>query len=490
MKWLIFPILVLAFLLRLIYFNNPEYSEDINKDYLIARHAVVYKEDASTIILDDGNGRYINSPLYFSFLFALISIHDDIYFLGVINILLQTATIYCVYVIACLLFSTPAGILAAALFSMSSLSFDQSTFLWSPRVMQFFLYAAIACFTRGFLLKSKLYLSVGVVLFFIGSIIYPPTLILAPLLLFLFLYMKQTVSLHWGFFFMPIILYLLAYWQPLMHAFAHTSFPSFSSSLQSGIPFFVGVMWFLQVLSHQPLVHISILFCSMYAISTASKYEKLLFVFCLLTILCVITLSSSMASTFMSFQRYATAAYGIYIILASHAIWKTFSQLTITRIFLIPYICILIMFFSYPVSIPDLMRRLPEQKNTLFQKQHPFVPKIVEELHTMQNEYEYNNFQFFQVASYKGGKRYLIADAALYAPLEKTLGERLVHLTPLANLHFEPITKDDVILILCMNPKEACIQTFQKEHASFRIGKQLFEDIHAEIHIAQRITTQ
>jgi len=118
---------------------------DVSMHYLIASHIQRYKE---FILLGPAHGNiWMQSPLYFYLLAALLFAKPGIVTLFKANILLQIVPLYCLYIVAKRLFSPGTAYCAALLFAFSTVGLALSGAMSDPYASHAFLsicYALLA----------------------------------------------------------------------------------------------------------------------------------------------------------------------------------------------------------------------------------------------------------------------------------------------------------------------------------------------------------
>lgn len=176
--------------------NQAEY-QDYGRDYLVANHIVRYHE--MLMVGPDGQfGHSFVSPVYFYFLATILLISNNIIFLGYANVFLQCVAWLAMFYLAYGMFGGTSGFMAAVLFGLSQNILFQSTFPWSPYLMQPFLLASFALLLYGY--KSKKYapLLLSISFFSLAGIIHSSAFALVPaFVIILFLILKYQARQAW-----------------------------------------------------------------------------------------------------------------------------------------------------------------------------------------------------------------------------------------------------------------------------------------------------
>lgn len=150
-----------------------------------------------------------NSPVYYYLLAFLVAVHDDLLFLGVINIVLQVLVVLLVYALAKEMFSPPAALAAATMYGFSSLSFNQSSFLWQPFFSLPFAWIGYWFLWRGFLRSDYWYLVGAAGIEIVAAALHFSVLVSLPVFLLLtclFLWFTKPRPWQWVFFGIFILL--------------------------------------------------------------------------------------------------------------------------------------------------------------------------------------------------------------------------------------------------------------------------------------------
>lgn len=127
---------------------------DVARDYLVAHHIVADKEYPT---LGPWNSVYTslrNSPLYYYFLAAFLLIKDDIYTLGVVNVVLQMISIGALFALANILFGIAPAMLVGTMLVVNPQFLNQADIMWQPHATMPFYYASYALLAWGFTRKS------------------------------------------------------------------------------------------------------------------------------------------------------------------------------------------------------------------------------------------------------------------------------------------------------------------------------------------------
>lgn len=148
-------LLEISFLIRLHQWSSVAFHDESSRDYLVANH--IYKYHESPLAGPHDEGRYFlrNSPFYFYFLALPLYIHDSLFFLEILNILLQLATIVIIYMLAKRLFGSSAALLSSAIFALGNYFITQSNILWQPYLMQPFVNLSYLILVIGYQKRKK-----------------------------------------------------------------------------------------------------------------------------------------------------------------------------------------------------------------------------------------------------------------------------------------------------------------------------------------------
>lgn len=200
-RLVIFVVTALLLLTSAVLFNNLNYpnAPDAGRDYLIGRHIIQYNEFVLTGPINNVYG-FLNSPLYFYLVSALLLIKDDILFLSVANIFLQILTVLFVCLLARELFGTKTMLGAGILFGLSTQLVSQTAWFWQPYVMPPFLMLSAWLLLVSYKRKKYYLLPVSLAVFLSAGALHMSAFSLTPLFLgVIFLVLRQERRSYWHY---------------------------------------------------------------------------------------------------------------------------------------------------------------------------------------------------------------------------------------------------------------------------------------------------
>jgi 4-amino-4-deoxy-L-arabinose transferase-like glycosyltransferase len=158
-------IVIAGLTLRAPLLQYPVINGEAQRDYLVGVHITKYHEFISTGPVSGMFAPLRNSVFYYYVVAAIVSIHQDFFFLQGVNIALQVVCIVFVFLLARKLFDSGTGLLAATLFAFSPAAIGQSLYAWHLSFVMPFAFASfylLACYYKD---NSHRALLAGIVLF-------------------------------------------------------------------------------------------------------------------------------------------------------------------------------------------------------------------------------------------------------------------------------------------------------------------------------------
>ncbi len=171
--WLFFILLIfsIGFRLSLLPTLYRLDDGDTARDYMIARHIAVYHEYPT---IGPNNAIYDSvraSPFYYYLLSIPIFIHDSVYSIGVMNILLQALSMLFLYTLAYIVFGQTTATLTAILLLFNQELFSQSFYMIQAHFGHVFFNGSYTLLAYGYLRKSLVSLYASIILFSLGCIV-------------------------------------------------------------------------------------------------------------------------------------------------------------------------------------------------------------------------------------------------------------------------------------------------------------------------------
>jgi hypothetical protein len=217
--YILAALLFIGFFLRLYTFTDVaavSYQSDYNRDYLIADHIVRLHEFPLTG--PEGQfGPYAESPLYFYLIALVLLWSNSIIFLGIINIVLQTALIFLGFLLAKELFGERTALLCAILLTFLDAVVAQSEYLWQPNLMQVFLLLSLLFLAWGYT-RRRLYLFLSPVFFVLAFAMHFSALAIAPLYVIAVAYLERNrMSSFFRWCALGVAAFLIIYAPPIWY---------------------------------------------------------------------------------------------------------------------------------------------------------------------------------------------------------------------------------------------------------------------------------
>ena len=144
---------------------------DTARDHMIARHIALYREYPTIGINNAIYDSVRASPLYYYLLSIPILIHDNIYSIGVLNILLQALSTISLYFLALVLFGQTTAILTGILLLCNQELFSQSFYMIQAHFGHVFFNGSYLFLAISYIHKSRRLLYISTTLFALGCII-------------------------------------------------------------------------------------------------------------------------------------------------------------------------------------------------------------------------------------------------------------------------------------------------------------------------------
>lgn len=510
----IFALLFLAasFLIRINLFNDPSYAEDTNNDYLIARHLAFWHEHTLIGSLSAGLPSFLHSPIYYYVLTGLVLVNDNILFLGLINILGQLVILICIYTIARLLFSRSTGIIAVLLYALSQEGLFRSSFIWAPRIMELFLYLGFTFAVLGYVRKKNLFILLSIPLTCLAAAIYNAAFAVLPFLIILSIVMlyqnKAKLLSYIALGTLPLLSYALFYAPVYMYLYKIRSIYLFNiprfSTYVTPTKFLTNVADSTHILFQRffflsdpvigkvgSMATIILIFCTaVFLLLPGKKSTKaaffVLIAFIAQQIFFIAFLNNMVAS---GVARYLMAIDGLFLIAIASTIDRALSGSRPLRAIKILCVVAFIFVFSYfriGYYIMSGIFRDPFGSRPYIYAASRTVEEAVKEI---KQENRFDSFSFFTVVTYKNGLRYSVADALLWAPLEKILNNKFTTSSYNHFNHYVVTNSDEYIFVVCyqtsnIKDEEECLKTFKDEYPSHAVGKNIFKDYASSIYLA------
>lgn len=162
--------LLIGSAIRISYFNDlyDVTDGDTARDYMVARHVVKYHEYPLTGPNNAVYDALRASPLYYYLLSIPIAINDNVYSIGVLNVLLQAVAISSLYGLAFILFGQTTAIVTAILLLFNQELFFQSFYMIQAHFGYAFFNLSYFFLSLGYVRRSYNTVFTGTILFTLG----------------------------------------------------------------------------------------------------------------------------------------------------------------------------------------------------------------------------------------------------------------------------------------------------------------------------------
>lgn len=500
-------ILIVGFILRLgaLTSGGLYLAEDANKEYLVARHVVNYNEWVLTGPVNTVIGK-LTSPLYFYYLAVLVKLRDSIWFPSLVNVVLQTLSIFLVFLLVSNVFDKKKALPISLLFALSEAELQLSSRAWPPYSVQ---PIVILSFLLLIVYQSKKRLTLlllSIMVFAFASAFYNSIYLIAPFYLLLVFYLLYKNAAPANYFVYTLLSFLgslfILYAPPLIFYLA-SNLPLGNTVLPLLTPPQKGAYLIPSFIHHFErgfATLLSILF------QNSNQAIVLLILFLLPT-----SLSSFLTKSKNRYQKWfliGTLAFALQPILWTSTILSTSNPETLARYYipvypaLILFIGMLTLNFPSPKRLGHLLPmflfiillylvspRLPERisKITHTTSGRNVIVQVKHSLLDLQKEGDYDNLNFFLIETYKEGERYLHGEAPFWSGLEKELDQKFTVNSDSDVRSYAPNNKGDYILVVCLNEKggRTCLKRFLTNRPSYVLTRSLYSDGRYDLYLAK-----
>lgn len=476
-------------------------TADVARDYLVARHIVKYKEYPTIGPWNSVYASLRNSPVYYYVLSFFVSIRDDMMFLGLVNVVLQLAVVFFVYMIANELFGPPTAIIGASLYGLSTHAQELATFMWQPQVMLPFLSAGYWFVSRGYnkncppcILAGSALLGFSVVLHFSAVTILP----LALPIIWLGVYGNNRAvfwrAASYGVMFGIIVGFYRAEFVRLvaqhrsLFAFQEPVYAPAGSVLRNFVVNFGSflnemVFGFARGPSWRSVAAsaIVILITVVYFLGTKNRKARIRLLWLAIFLLQPIVFSSVLAVRV--YNHYFSPSYALMVIFIAEALRGAVVQFGSGALYAVVTVVILVFsgFFSYV--------RWPRADNNFVAVQRA-AKSIVQSTESADNRGAGLRYDNYVIHFYQKTRGKVPSEAILWAQVEALTGKKLVTAVDYDN-NFATDNSDQFVFLVCDgygkndNGDEECIGEFKHDSPNYRLVKQVFEGLY-DIFLFQR----
>ncbi|MCH8904223.1 MAG: glycosyltransferase family 39 protein [Bacteroidetes bacterium] len=208
----IYIIASFALLIRLVlFFLQQSWDPIVLEESILVRDPLQYHQMAIDI-METGTFQSIlphRTPGYPTFIFLIYSVFGtNPWVVLLLQILINIATLWLIYIIAKILFSKSVALIGAFIYSVEPLAISNSLKLLSDTVFVFVVLAAIALFIFGLDRKKYLFLLYSAAIFGLATLIKPVTQYMPYMLIIL---MLMHAKLTWSFKLKTVSLFLITF---------------------------------------------------------------------------------------------------------------------------------------------------------------------------------------------------------------------------------------------------------------------------------------
>lgn len=239
-------ILLGNFLIRFRRIDYPIHNGEIQRDYLVSRHIIKYKEFPLTGYCCIFNRSFMNNirhaPLYYYLVAPLLIIKDDLLFITVLNVFLQVFAVYMLYALGSLIFDAKSGLLAAFLYSVSFVTVQNSDSMWMPYVVQSFTIASYLLLALYYKSGKPGYALISVIALAVSTQIFNAVFFMVPayfICLYLISVKLMRKTLLFYSFLLLFLLFIAVFYAPWIYYVLHSTTTSVAFRAV-GTSFFVG----------------------------------------------------------------------------------------------------------------------------------------------------------------------------------------------------------------------------------------------------------
>lgn len=522
LTFIVFFILVIGFFIRIYTAADPSQNPEINRDYLAANHIIKYHELPLIGPYNSLISSIPHSPISFYFLAIFLKVKEDIFFLGFINILLQTLSIFIVYLIAKKLFDEKTGLIAAVLFSLSNAVLSLSSEQWIRNWAFPFINLSFLLLVLAYLKNKSILVLISALTFIFASSIHLSNLLLLPtFLLIIFLILKKrkaslTTHILFMLFFCFCIIFLLVHpqiWNIYLNSnklltTSQLYEPSFSfgnylSSLEKNTDLLISLFFSKHVLGRIPqpnlllfLILTMIIFLPIYFLYSQKDISKRMYFLLIIGAIMQVLLLLSLMNNKIHYYSFIPV-FSLLIIAISEIVNRIFAGNTALNLTKILLVLLLLKVFSFDFAfIREIEKKFdenifssPNEMSKYADHVGPIISTIEGQLYSIKNQEHYMDMNFFQIKFYREypneEQNWASRDGAIFwNPLEKDFNTQFVTLsTSPADMYlsYSTTNKDDYVFLICRNLNgesldKGCIELFTKENPKYSNLSPIYSD--------------
>lgn len=472
--FLIVLILGVGLYVRLLNLHYPFQNLEASKDYLVARH-IVYFGEVPTVGPWNSllTGAFRNSPLYYYILAAIVFVQDSLLAISIVNIVLQIAAAFFIYLTGRYLFSSATGLLAAFLFTTSAINLVQSGEMWQPYLMQSFVSFAYALFALGLAKKEVRFVYFGSAIFAVSGALHNSAYPLFPVVLLAAYFSAKkkrlrSIIVSSTIFFVTLLVFYLPniytyFKEDLEMQFVNSLQGLTLESFWTNVELLVSALYKPKGLSGLPMIT---LFLAGVALLRSKVRERALILSIFGAIL-IIPLSLS-SSGIAAHLHYFAPVFGLSFIFVVEVVrgalgrsWLFF-PLSVAALYYLG-----ILNFDHSRNL----RPLPYETE---QNALKITDLLAQEIETEKEKRKDKNYTFFNIEFFYPQDPKVGLNAFFWVNLEKRLGEKF---TVVGNFNngFEVANRDEFVFIVCKDYQNN-VQACTNRAKGYKVEKKLFDE--------------
>lgn len=400
-------ILAASLAIRIYLFDYPLNNGEYHRDFIVGSYMLKYHEFPS---VGPWSGIFYplrNSPVYYYFVALLLIPKNDFYFLGYAHIVLQTFTIFIVYLIGKLLFRPPVGLAAAFLYGFSQVTVHQSEYIWHLYAVSLFTNPAFLFLILAHLKKKFAFVLLSIFFMLLAVAIQSSVAVLLPVYFFIIFFILKNQKRQLNYYLMALLfssILLLIFFLPVVifHlnknydtieiilkrlTFSPTLvFPNLAKNLFLIFGSFFNSTFYMYAnpMLNRVLTVILILSSCFYVLShkPGRNYLLIIALFCLQIIL------ATSFTTVRIGPRYYTSIFGLFLVfLAQSIFWPFYSK----GLKLVGFI--LLIFFLFVYSLKFYIPPKPNNLSVI----NPLTEAMAREILDIKKESGFKELNFFHV---------------------------------------------------------------------------------------------
>lgn len=452
-------VLIFSLGVRILRFDYPINSGETHRDYIIGRHIILYKElplMGPCCVFNSVFGKIHYSPVYYYLVATVLTLKDNILFLGTFNIVLQIIGLLFVYYLAKIIFSKETALITLILFSFGWEVLRQSSFVWAPHLMHPFISLSYIFLATSYIKKSFTHLLFSIFVFVLASSVHNSGFAVLPAFILLaFLILKNQKSSFSRYVYATTVTVgtLLLFYLPWVIALGK----------QDGIL----TKKFIDLSPHQfsnKLIEVTISLFSSFNLSVVSilaitvgivyltlikkGYNKKIYLLVLTgTITQFLILASSFKATI--WKHYLTPVFPLFIILISEVINSVFNRKLLFIAVKLLIIFVLFKTITYNFRyISNSVYSLNNLNN--FQTVKSATNAIQKEVLNIKDNEGYQNLDFFTIKSYAPNVETPgLQELVFWSNLEKSLQLKFLKVTSMGDLTV--LNNDSYLFLICQD---------------------------------------